>query len=150
MIRSLFFAALALVAASPASAQSWQLVTLSGKAPQRATWFVDSDSIAIPGTKGTIRTQTIYEGITDDRDFDRSVHKREVDCSTITSTIIDISYYVGGSLISSDQRRGNTVTHQPGSVMYAVVAAACRRSGYIQGPIADPEGWSRKYFAAKP
>lgn len=146
MIRKMLLAGLALVAASPAAAQDWRLVTMSGDSPQRMAWLLDAGSIRRDGNTLTVRTQTVFENTNTDRDFDRSVHLREADCTTISSTIVAISYYAGGKHLSSDEMRGNTVTHRPGTVMHAVVSAACGQRGYIGGPYSDPEAQMRARF----
>jgi hypothetical protein len=138
---------LALTGATPAFAQSWHVAAMSGAKPDRTVYLLDTDSIARTGDMVRFTTQSVFEKLTDTRDFDRSVTRREGNCATMSSTIVENTYYAGGSYQNNDATRGNTIAHKENTIMYSVLAQACGKRQIEQGTVANPEAAVRAYFA---
>ena len=138
---------LALTGATPAFAQSWRVASLSGEKPDRTVYLLDADSIARSGDTVRFTTQSVFEKLTDTRDFDRSVTRREGNCTTMSSAIVENSYYAGGSYQNNDTTRGNMIAHKENTIMYSVLAQACGKKAMEQGVVANPEAAVRAYFA---
>jgi hypothetical protein len=105
-ITSLLLAATALIAASPAAAQTWRIASTGGTAPGRSVYFVDLSSIQRTGSTVIFTTSTIFEGITADRDWDRSVTKRKGDCTAKSSQILQNTFFDGGTENRFQRRAG--------------------------------------------
>lgn len=140
-------ALIALAAATPAFAQDWRLSATSGEKPDRTVYLIDAASIVRHGDVVDFRTQSIFEQITASRDFDRSITKRHGTCSTMTSQIVENSYYAKGEFQNTDSTPGNIVTHKEGTVMYDALSQACGTKALEDGTISDPETRIRTYFA---
>lgn len=149
MIRFAFRAAalLALTAATPAFAQDWRVSAISGEKPDRTVYLLDAASIVHNGDTVTFTTQSIFERLTASRDFDRSVTKRRGTCSTMSSQIVENSYYANGSFQNTDSTPGNVIAHNEGTVMYDALAQACGKKAMEQDSVANPETTVRNYFA---
>lgn len=138
---------LALTAATPAFAQDWRVAAISGAKPDRTVYLVDNATIIRNGDDITLTTQSIFERITESRDFDRSVTRRFGNCTTMASAIIENTYYAAGTLKSNDKTKGNTIAHQQGTVMYGVLEKACGKKPFDAGAVNNPETAVRTYFA---
>lgn len=139
-----------LAAATPAAAETWRMVGNGGTAPQRSVYLLDTDSISRTGNKVRFRTTTVWEGVTDERDFDKSITMREGDCGTMSSKIVANSYYRNSMLQSSDDLEGSMLKHGETSLMYGVMDAVCRGVGFESGPLQNPEASVRSWFKTNP
>jgi hypothetical protein len=140
-------ALIALTAAAPAFAQDWRISAISGEKPDRTVYLIDASSVARTGDTVTFTTQSIFEQLTDSRDFDRSVTKRRGTCSAMSSQIVENTYYAKGSFQNTDSSPGNIITHKPNTVMYDALQMACGLKPLEQDAIAHPETTVRNYFA---
>jgi len=138
---------LALTAATPAFAQDWRIAAISGAKPDRSVYLVDQAATVRNGSAITLTTQSIFEKLTEGRDFDRSVTRRFGDCTTMSSAIIENTYYANGYLKSKDKTKGNTIAHREGTVMYGVLAKACGQKPFEGNMLVNPETAVRAYFA---
>lgn len=138
---------LALTAATPAFAQDWRVSAISGEKPDRTVYLLDATSIARNGDTVTFTTQSIFEQLTESRDFDRSVTKRRGTCSSMASQIVENTYYAKGSFQNTDSTAGNMISHKDGTVMYGVLEQACGTKPLEKDSIAHPETTVRNYFA---
>jgi hypothetical protein len=138
---------LALTAATPAFAQDWRVSAISGAKPDRTVYLLDAASIVHNGDTVTFTTQSIFEQVTDTRDFDRSITKRKGSCSAMASQIVQNSYYVNSTFQNTDSTPGNMITHKDGTVMYDALSQACGKKAMEQDSIANPETTVRNYFA---
>lgn len=146
-MRASLLALAALVAPQAAWADSWRMAAYSGvDMQQQLTYFVDVDSIQRTGSKITFNSQTIYQALTDARDFDRSVIKREADCGTMATRMIDSNFYAGGKFLGNESDVGDEVIAKPGTVLEGMLNVVCGRGDYKSPIIADPESWSREKF----
>jgi hypothetical protein len=138
---------LALTGATPAFAQDWRVAAISGAKPDRTVYLLDTASIVRNGDAVSFTTQSIFEHLTEGRDFDRSVTRRFGDCTAMASAIIENTYYARGSFQSTDATKGSSIAHKDGTVMYGVLQMACGTKPLEAGSIASPETTVRNYFA---
>lgn len=136
---------LPLLAPQAASAESWRLAAYSTNSPQMA-YFVDIDSVQRTGSKVTFRQQTIYERITETRDFDRSMLTREADCVANTSLMRDSSFYITGRYLDTEKGPSSQTVAQSGSVLRRMIDAVCGRLDYYSPVVATPDTWVREKF----
>lgn len=139
--------ALALTAAAPLPADGWRMADTGGSGADRSAYFIDSYSVVRSGETVRFRTSTIFENITQERDWDRSITTREGNCTTKSSTIVENRIYARGALIETVTTRGNTVTHGPESLMRAVLNMVCGDEAYGGPVVADPVAAARAAFA---
>lgn len=137
---------LALTAAAP-PADGWRIADTGGSKPDRSAYFIDSYSVVRSGETVRFRTSTIFENLTDDRDWDRSITTREGNCTTKSSAIVENRIYAKGVLIDTMTTRGDTVTHGPQSLMRAVLNMVCGDEAYGGPVVADPLAAARTAFA---
>lgn len=140
-------ALIALTAAAPAFAQDWRVSAISGAKPDRTVYLIDASSIARHGDAVDFTTQSVFEQLTDSRDFDRSVTRRHGTCSAMSSQIVENSYYAKGSFQNTDETPGNLIAHKQGTIMYDVLAQACGAKALEADSVASPETSVRNYFA---
>lgn len=138
---------LALTAATPAFAQDWRVAAISGAKPDRTVYLLDAKSVVKTGDTASFTTQSIFEQITDSRDFDRSVTRRKGVCSTMSSQIVENNYYARGSFMNTDSTSGNSIAHKEGTVMYGVLQQVCGTKAMEPGSVNNPETAVRAYFA---
>ncbi|MES2444176.1 MAG: surface-adhesin E family protein [Pseudomonadota bacterium] len=138
---------LALTAATPAFAQDWRVAAISGAKPDRTVYLLDNAAIVRSGDSITFTTQSVFEQLTEGRDFDRSVTRRFGDCTTMASAIIQNSYYARGAFVSTDSTKGSTIAHREGTVMYGVLEKACGKKALEGNTLTNPESAVRAYFA---
>jgi hypothetical protein len=146
-ITSLLLAATALIAASPAAAQTWRIASTGGTAPGRSVYFVDLSSIQRTGSTVIFTTSTIFEGITADRDWDRSVTKRKGDCTAKSSQILQNTFFDGGTEIDSSDEPGNMIVHGENSIMRGVLDAVCGDGTYDGAVVANPRVAATDWFS---
>lgn len=140
-------ALLVLTAATPAFAQDWRVSAISGEKPDRTVYLLDAASIVHNGDTVNFTTQSVFEHTTESRDFDRSITKRRGTCSTMSSQIMQNSYYANGTFMNTDDSPGDMIQHNEGTVMYDALAQACGKKAMEQGSVANPEVTVRNYFA---
>lgn len=138
-----------LAGATPALAQQWHVASVSGDAPDRSVYFVDAN-FRRTGNVVRFSTQSVFESLTDGRDFDRSVTQRRGNCATMASTIMRNDYYVDGRLLSSDPAPGSEITHREGTILYGVMQIVCGTRQVDGEPVATPEANARAYFNRSP
>ncbi|MES2987155.1 MAG: surface-adhesin E family protein [Pseudomonadota bacterium] len=139
---------LALTAAAPAFAQDWRIAATAGAKPARSVYLIDAASIVRNGDTVTFMSQTVFESLSETRDFDRSVTKRQGTCSNLASRIMQNSYYARGVFSNTDSTpSANIIAHREGTVMYGVLQTACGVRAMQAGTIANPEAHVRAYFA---
>jgi hypothetical protein len=147
MIRTgrLVLAMLILTGAAPAFAQQWHVASVNGEAPDRTVYFVDA-AFRRTGTIVRFSTQSIFESLTDGRDFDRSVTQRRGNCATMSSAIMRNEYYARGRLLSSDPSPGSEIRHSEGTILYGVMQIVCGARALDGSAVATPEANARAYF----
>lgn len=142
---AIVIAALTAIAAAPAP--DWRFAASSGDKPNRTIYVIDVASITRSGDNVDFRTQSIFESMTESRDFDRSVTKRHGNCTTMSSQIVENSYYARGEFLDTDQTSSDPIAHKDGSIMYDVLAQACGKEPFQKDTVANPEFAARNYFA---
>ncbi len=146
-MRASLLALAALLVPQAAWADNWRMAAYSGTdMQQQLAYFVDIDSIQRTGTKITFNSQTIYQALTDARDFDRSVIKREADCANMSTRMLDSNFYAAGKFLGNESGAGDFVTAKTGTVLETMLNVACGRGDYRSPVVADPESWSRERF----
>lgn len=88
---------LAMVAA-PAVAADWQLAGLSIGDGNRSVTYVDRDSVRTVGGKLRFRSDRYYERA--QKGLSRVLAVSEVDCATLSATLLRARYYDGSALIA--------------------------------------------------
>jgi hypothetical protein len=149
-LTSMLLPALALIAASPAAAQTWRIAGEGGEAPNRSVYLLDSSSIQRNGATVKFRTSTVFESLTADRDWDNSVTWRQGSCIDMASQVIDNNFYSGTSLLQHDTQVQNMVTHGPTSIMRGVLDIACGTGDYESGVVGDRYTAAKNWFSANP
>lgn len=139
-----------LAAAEPAAAQGWRRAAEGGDKPNRTVYFVDAGSIRRTGNTIRFWTTTVWEEMTADRDFNRSVTLRDGDCNEMTSAVVQNMFYDGTKLLETDTDPRQAVHHSPDSVMYGVLNIVCGRENYEAEGTTDPAAAARSWFQANP
>lgn len=145
-MRASLLALAAFLVPHTASAESWRLAAYSNTAPQ-LVYFVDVDSIKRDGNKVSFRQTTIYESVTEARDFTRSVLWRDADCGDYSSTMHNSDFYVGGKFLGHEDGPGTNTIAKPGSVLLTMLTTVCGRGDYFSPVVTgDIELWARGKF----
>jgi hypothetical protein len=146
-MRTMFLAVAALILPQAASAQAWRLAAYSNNTPQMA-YLVDINSVQRNGTKVTFRQQTVYERVSDTRDFDRSLLTREVDCANNSSFMRNSDFYVNGKFLGHEEDATNPTMAKAGTVLETMLNTVCGRTDYFSPVLTDAENWVRGKFRA--
>jgi hypothetical protein len=137
---------IALTAATPAFAQDWRIAAMIEERPDRTIYYIDAASITRSGDTVRFTTQSVVDGLTDDRAFDRSVTRRNGNCRTMSSAIVANTYYANGALLLNDTEPSPAMSHKAGTIIYSLLAQVCGEQPLDATRIDDPEGTARAYF----
>ena len=137
----------ATVAATPALADTWRLASTGNtEAPDRADYYINTDSVRRDGDFVNFTTMSVYEQI-GSRGYNRAVVQQRGNCASMSSQSLLYNFYAGARLVATDNKSIDWTTHREGSIAYGILLTACGKRPYRGDPTSDPDGLSRRQFA---